>query len=280
MRKTRWPIFTALAIALASASALAYRVLLPDADPGVELPTAELASPVPAQGPAAERVIAPNLENPYGVTHDQVGDADSFGSPVRWLGVNNAFVAFARSCPRTGAVEGEVCHVLPSSGTVTAFEFRDLAPIELPAGASRSLLCHWLTPIVQISYRNNLSTRTYGQLAYTPSFTFRSPVLDDPGLINPKTGRPYGGQLVMPATTQWLAAPLEPGVAYTVRTRDAQVCIGAPLNRRTLIESYGMAPELADRIFQEPIKVSLGVSGTIQLAEFAYMTLGYRLVGD
>lgn len=280
MRRHRWPTLAALALVLTSAGALAYRALLPDADPGVELPTAELASPAPAQGPAAERVTAPNPENPYGVTHDQVGDADSFGSPVRWLGVNNAFVAFAQSCPRAGAVEGEVCHVLPSSGSVTAFEFRDLAPIDLPDNASRSLLCQWLTPIVQISYRNTLSIRTYGRLNYTPSFTFRSPVLDDPALINPKTGRPYGGQLVMPATTQWLAAPLEPGVAYTVRTRDAQVCIGAPLNRRALIESYGMAPELADRIFQKPIKVSLNVSGNIQFAEFAYMTLGYRLVGD
>lgn len=101
-----------LALILASAACLsatvyAQRANLFGPEPLVAPPLDGADIPMPTGGRRLPGESAPNLPNPFDVTHDQVGDADSFGSPLKWLGVMVRPIYFGPTCPRPGASEYE-----------------------------------------------------------------------------------------------------------------------------------------------------------------------------
>ena len=106
-------------------------------------------------------------------------------------------------------------------------------------------------------------------------------VVDDPALIDPTTGAPFGGKLLTSMTSsESYQVPLEPGVAFTERTRDSAVCIAGLLSKRSLIENYGLTEAQAKQFFKEPTTIRMNVSGSAQYVGFASLVFGLRVVGD
>ena len=67
---------------------------------------------------------------------------------------------------------------------------------------------------------------------YTPTVTIENSVLDDPSLIDPTTGLPFGGQLLTGMTSsQHFDMPLPATTHITERTRDSAVCIAGLISR-------------------------------------------------
>jgi hypothetical protein len=283
MTKTTRIAAAIAALALASAALYAQQSnwLAQGASLELPVPSSDLTPPsVAADGSRIE--AAPNLPNDYGVTHADVGDADSFGRNLKWLGAMNGFVYFGSTCPRANAPAWERCQPIVAQTVETPFAFGDIASIRLPARASTSLLCQWVTPILSLTHQNTTNTRTYSYFRYWPTITIVSGALSDPASINTITGQSFGGKLIIPMTSHgaWINKPLEPGVVFGERSRDSQVCLGGVLNRRVLIESYGMSEELADKLFASPMDVSLSVQGNLRNVREGYLTLGVRMVGD
>lgn len=212
------------------------------------------------------------------VTVEDVGDVDSFGRRLTWLGLTSSFITLSPSC---GPSDPAPCQTLAASPAPTMFNFPDVARVKLPAKASRSLLCYWWSPMIHINWANTTSAPVVGRLAISPTLTVENPVLADPGLIDRTTGAPFGGRLQTAMTSsEMFAAPLTPGLAYTERSRDSAVCMAGFVSRRNLIDNYGLTPAQADEFFRKPTTVRLNIRGSAQHVRDASMILGLRIIGD
>ncbi|GAB2508126.1 hypothetical protein [Lysobacter humi (ex Lee et al. 2017)] len=223
----------------------------------------------------AARVAAKPAKGP---TVEEVGDVDSFGRKLTWLGVTNAFLELAPTCDPTS---GTLCQPLAGGSAVTPFNFTDAVRIELPKDASKSLLCYWFSPVLTVNYANPTASPVVARLNYNPTLTVENPVLADPALIDPSTGAPFGGRLETGMTSsESFQVPLPAGLSITERTRDSAVCIAGFINRRNLIDGYGLTPAQADEFFRQPTTVRLNVRGSAQYVGFASLVFGLRIIGD
>jgi hypothetical protein len=214
-------------------------------------------------------------------TEEDVYDVDSFKRDVVWLGLASAFINLDGTCPTDPANPDELCQVLAPAPAFTPFTFDDAARITLPGKSANSLLCYWFSPVLNVNYANAGTTRTYGRFRYTPTLTIENPVLDDPALVDPTTGAPFGGQLLTSMTaSESYVVPLEGGVNFTERTRDSAVCMAGFVSKKALIESYGLTEAQAKEFFKQPTTIRLNVTGSAQNVGFASMVFGLRVMGD
>jgi hypothetical protein len=221
----------------------------------------------------AARAAAPTVEDVY--------DVDSFKRDVIWLGLASAFINLSDTCPIDPANPDELCQVLAPAPAFTSFTFDDAARIKLPGKSANSLLCYWFSPVLNVNYANTGATRTLGRFRYTPTLTIENPVLDDPALIDPTTGAPFGGQLLTSMTSsESFQVPLEPGVSFTERTRDSAVCMAGFVSKQALIDNYGLTEAQAKEFFKQPTTIRLNITGSAQNVGFASMVFGLRVVGD
>lgn len=226
-----------------------------------------------AKAGAAKAARAPSEEDVY--------DVDSFKRNVVWLGLASAFINLSDTCPTDPANPDELCQVLAPAPGFTPFTFDDAAHITLPGKSANSLLCYWFSPVLNVNYVNSGATPTYGRLRYTPTLTIENPVLDDPTLIDPTTGAPFGGQFMTSMTaSESFVVPLDVGVNFTERTRDSAVCMAGFVSKKALIESYGLTESQAKEFFKQPTTIRLNVTGSAQNVGFASMVFGLRVVGD
>jgi len=234
-----------------------------------------LVAKAAADKPISIRADVPTVEDVY--------DVDSFRREVVFLGLTSAFVTLEDTCaPPDPAIPEQFCQTInPTPGATTGFSYTDMARIKLPPKSANSLLCYWFSPVVSVTYSNPTAVRATAQFRYTPTLTVENPVLADPALIDPTTGAPFGGQLLTSMTSSEIyQVPLEPGVAFTERTRDSAVCMAGLLSKRALIDTYGLTEAQAVEFFKQPTTIRMNVTGTARYVAFAGLTMGLRVVGD
>lgn len=236
---------------------------------------------VDAPGHSADTTVARNAPGagmaPASPAPGDVGDADSFGRSLKWLGLADGEVDLLDDC--TG--DTFACQPLAAPPVVTSFDFENLGHITLPPRSANSLLCYWFSPFLTISYGNDGAAPVVAKLAYTPTVTIENPLLDDPSLIDPTTGLPFGGQLVTGMTSsQRFEVPLPAATHITERTRDSAVCISGLISRDTLVRLYGLSDAQARNFFRQEMTLHLNVSGSAQYVDSAALYFGWRIVGD
>ncbi|MFC5571046.1 hypothetical protein ACFPN1_13350 [Lysobacter yangpyeongensis] len=267
-------LITAGAMGLALAAVFAQARQAPPRPEAIDSHSADLVSPQLRRGLSLSKPLSPRAD---AVSVEDVGDVDSFGRNLRWLGVTQADIALTTDC---STWTGPGCQVI-TPGALTSFSFTDLGHIRLPPKASKSLLCYWLSPLVTVSYDNPGASMVNGLVRYSPTLTIENSVLDDPALINPMTGLPFAGRLDTSMTSsEFYEVPLPPGAAFTQRSRDSAVCIAGFLSKRTLVDSFGLTEAQANAFFQQETTVRLNVSGTINHVSDASLIFGLRIIGD
>lgn len=215
------------------------------------------------------------------LTIEQVGDPDTFGKAVKWLGLVSINALLTDNCsPVAGEPALPNCIQLLPAPATTPINAPDLASITLPGRSSESMLCHWQTPVVSYSLANYSGGP--GQYAFRlfPTYRFESEVLQDPSLINPATGLPFNGSFTttLPAINRF--GTLQDGdfeVQYESGTR---VCIGGLVSQRSLVQQWGLTPAQARQFFRRPITIVMGLSGQARLVQTANINFGTRFVGD
>lgn len=268
-------LVTAGAIAFALAAVIVQARQAPQRPDPVDPRSADLVSPQLQRGLTLSKRISPLATE--AVTVEDVGDVDSFGRNLRWLGVTQSNAALTSDC---STWTGPGCQVI-TPGTFTTFSFTDLARIRLPPKATKSLLCYWLSPLVTVSYQNSGATPVNALLRYAPTLTIENPVLDDPALIDPATGLPFGGRLETSMTSsEFYEVPLAPGTAFTQRSRDSAVCIAGFLSKRSLVDNYGLTEAQANAFFQEETMVRMNLNGAVNHVTSANFVFGLRIIGD
>jgi hypothetical protein len=213
-----------------------------------------------------------------------VGDADSFGRQVRWLGLASGKLLIMRDdcTPQPGEDPDMLCMQVNPMDTGTQFgEFRDVAHMTLPARSTNSLLCHWLTPTMAATLTNYTGyDNRIARLTMQPSITVENEVLNAPGLVDPETGLPLNGKLDVYASSSQLIALLDQGEQVPQRLTSTRTCIGGYLNKRSLIELYGLTEAQAREFFNKPTTVRLNMNVFASQVSFASVSYAIRFVGD
>ncbi|GAB3359695.1 hypothetical protein GCM10027430_32210 [Lysobacter tyrosinilyticus] len=193
-----------------------------------------------------------------------VGDADSFGRQVRWLGLASSKLLVMRNdCTlQPGEDPDRLCmQVDPAAPGVQFGEFRDVAHMTLPARSTNSMLCHWLTPTIGATLSNFTgSDNVVARLSMQPSITVENEVLNAPGLVDPETGLPLNGKLDVFASSSQVSDLLDSGEQEPQRLTSTRTCIGGYLNKRSLVEFYGLSDAQAKAFFDKPTTIRLNMN--------------------
>jgi hypothetical protein len=221
---------------------------------------------------------------PPGATPADSGDADSFGRPVKFIGlITTGQQTFADDCtidPSSPPGPDDHCLVVDPS-VLTPYEFNDVGRAIIPANASNSLFCHWQTPSVVASFYNPTgSVMTNAIFRANTRYTLQNAVLNDPSLIDPATGLPFNGKLTVSIATSALTRTLEPGEFGNDREVSSRTCIGGLVSKRALIEGYGLSAVQAANFFKNDTAVTMDVTGSMRGVQFANVFVSTRIVGD
>jgi hypothetical protein len=213
------------------------------------------------------------------VTVEQVGDPDSFGRKAKYLGiVTTRSVTLQPDCTDFDSSFGDRCIV--SQPGLNQFSAADVGRIDLPAKASHSLLCFNYTPFTNVQFDNPTSVPQVRQLRTLANVTIENPVLNDPTLIDPNTGLPYGGQMVVSLSTGFERGTLAPGETdLRFSSGPTRSCIGGLVSKQSLI-FQGFTEKQANQFFKNPITLRFGSTGSVQSASFLDFFYGMRIFGD
>ncbi len=261
------------------ASCLAAPALADDSFRSPAVADAQAAGKIAAA--RADRAAKSGAVTAAAVTVEEVGDANSFGKPVKWLGLLSGFVSLSDDCtPPAGEPADPNCIVLNPAPASTPFNAVDLASITLPGKSAETLLCHWQTPIVSYGISNDTVSAQVANLRATPRYRITSEVLDDPALINPTTGAPFAGSFEVALTSFNKTKVVEPGYFESETLTGARMCIGGLVSKAALIDQYGLPEAQAKRFFRKPITITLGISGQARMVNGASISFGTRITGD
>jgi hypothetical protein len=241
-------------------------------------------SPLPFAAAAATLLALALAPTAHAVelTDAEVGDAASFGRAANWIGLLSGFVELDTDCapanpgdpPRTN------CIVVNPAPAITNFDRPDLATITLPGKSAKSLICHWQTPVANVFWNNDTAANANARLTVRPYYVFENEVLNDPALVNPLTGLPFGGQFEQSLIAINDLQTLAPGFASSRLYTFTRTCIGGAISRNFLTQSLGLSEEQAKQFFRKPTTIRIGLRGSAQLAQFASINVGTRFLGD
>ncbi|HET7843980.1 MAG TPA: hypothetical protein VFL14_07505 [Xanthomonadales bacterium] len=222
-----------------------------------------------------------------GPTDAEVGDAESFGRNVKWLGLlQSGNVALLPDCtPAPGDPPlgpDDRCVTLNPAPAITNFDLPDIGRIKLPARASTSLLCHWLSPIAFYTLQNTTAAfQPNAQIRLQPYIVIENPVLADPSLIDPSTGLPFAGHLESSfAATYRDSMSMQPGDRQSRQWSESRTCIAGFISKKNLVEGYGLTDAQARNFFRSEMTLRFGLRGSATLVTNANVIYGLRVMGD
>jgi hypothetical protein len=244
---------------------------------------AHAATPLATERAAARaEVRAVRAEAAAAVT--DVGDADSFGRNVRFIGtMQSGLLSLAGDCtPDPSAPPGPDDHCVTTAPAPlpTPFHIADVGRVVIPARAAHSLICHWQTPFVVYAFRNPTGVyQPNARFIVTPGYTIQNEVLNDPSLIDPATGLPFGGHYDTALAGIRQSRSLQPGEFQTERENATRVCLGGIISKQGLI-GMGLSDAQATEFFKHDTVITMRLDGQAQLVDFASIIYGVRFVGD
>ncbi len=224
-------------------------------------------------------LLAPNAAA-AGPSVEDVGDPDSFGRNVTYLGFAQSLSVVVQDDCSLSDPEFERCIVQNPAPAPTSFNEAGLATINLPARATKSLVCFTFTPVIGVNWQNFLPTPAQAQFFASSLISIDNDVLDDPTLIDPATGLPFGGVLSLGLSTFADFHTLQPGETDSKTLLLSRACIGGLVSKRSLIDGYGLSEAQATQFFKKPMTITFGARGSVAMSAFASYFYGIRLYGD
>ncbi|HET9395499.1 MAG TPA: hypothetical protein VFO36_05545 [Nitrospiraceae bacterium] len=220
----------------------------------------------------------------FAQTATDVGDPDSFGRSVRYLGLKSTpTVVLLPDCtpnPADPLEEGARCLTTPALPGGLQINETNLGTMRLPANASRSLLCFTIQPVGYLYFYNPTQVNHSLTVSLRSMVTIQSDVLNNPALVNPQTGTPFNGRIDLTLSFLNKGRTLPPGHSEHETLLAGRNCMGGLLSRRALIDQYGLSSLQAATLFARPITLSFGLGGLVRGATDGYVSYGMRIYGD
>lgn len=214
------------------------------------------------------------------VTPEDVGDADSFGKNVTYIGTAQSIgVTLTDDCTGFDPLV-ERCTVQNPAPALTTVIENDLATINLPAKATKTLMCFTLTPSIYVDWANFTGSQQIARFNANALISIENPVLADPALIDPVTGLPFNGVLEIALSTWSHVQSMPPNATETERSMQTRSCIAGLISRRVLVDEYGLTDTQAKEFFKKAMTVRFGARVTAALSQYTNYFYGVRLYGD
>jgi hypothetical protein len=234
----------------------------------------------PAARVATPLVLSPSLVPAAALLPEDVGDADSFGRNVTYLGLAQTLaVTLADDCSASDPTL-ERCIVNNPAPAPTSFDEADLAVMNLPAKATKSLICFGFTPFISVFWENSTAFPQTARFTASGVINIENEVLDDPALIDPGTGLPFGGVLQLGLSTWHNSHTIQPGETEDERSSQTRSCIAGIVSKRSLVENFGLTDAQATQFFKKPMTIRFGARGSAQMSILTSYFYGIRLYGD
>lgn len=232
----------------------------------------------------ASRASAPLVLSPSAlaalVTPEDVGDADSFGKNVTYIGTAQSIgVTLADDCTGFDPLV-ERCTVQNAAPALTTVIENDLATINLPAKATKTLMCFTLTPSIYVDWANFTGSQQIARFNANALISIENPVLADPALIDPVTGLPFNGVLEIALSTWSHVQSMPDNATETERSMQTRSCIAGIISRRVLVDEYGLTDTQAKEFFKKAMTIRFGARVTAALSQYTNYFYGVRLYGD
>lgn len=223
----------------------------------------------------------PNMPNMFEAaqspTNADVGDGDSFGRSVNYLGyAQTNGVAVWWDC--TDQIPGTCVVPDPETSTGGIVKIGDEAVIRLPARAARSLLCFTINPIGFVTFQNPSGTRQNASYSMGVRWQIESDVLKDTTLIDQITGLPYNGVMNGSAPVAGERFTIEPGAFRDIDVYAPRTCNSGHVSRRSLI-ALGFTEAQAREFFRKPITLRFGAGLNVSWG-MGGTNPGIRVYGD
>lgn len=225
---------------------------------------------------------APAATGNGGVTAADVGDADSFGRNVHFLGVaQSGTVSITTGCPPPDPnFPDDRCVEAAPPPLTTAARERDIGRMTLPGKTANSLLCHSITTLPFWTFSNSTAAPGVASFTYQASFTIESDVLKDPSLIDPNTGLPFNGSFDVVFGIITDRQTVQPGDFVQRRQGFTRGCIGGLVSKSGLMQIFGLTAAQADDFFKKPITIRLNMNLSSRFSDNSFVLYGLRVFGD
>lgn len=231
---------------------------------------------------ASSNTKAPASTKAY--TDAEVGDANSFGRGVNFIGtVQSGVLTIAPDCtpdPAFPPGPKDQC-VVPDASGFANINFPDMGKVLIPGKSAKTLFCHWQTPFGISVYQN--STGVYqgqARTVFNATYKIENEVLNDPTLLDPSTGLPFGGFINTSLGAVRDGRSLQPGESQVYRDNYTRVCLGGLISKRNLMEGYGLSEAQATKFFKKDTTITIGMIGSTRFVANGSMIIGTRFVGD
>ncbi len=211
-----------------------------------------------------------------------VGDADSFGSKVLYMGLlGSGDVYLQEDCTGVTLGPNDRCVTVNPQPAFTSFSFNNLGSITLPAKSTQDLLCFATTAFRGWNFFNETASPANAQFRYNVSVTVTNSLLNDPSLIDPTTGMPFNGQLTVYIGESLVQnKTLQPGANEFQQGFASRTCQAGALSKDSLSQTYGLPDNIVSKFFKQPITLSINLSGNAALVQDASILAGIRFYGD
>jgi len=214
----------------------------------------------------------------------EVGDADSYGRNVRYIGtMQSGQVTLAPDCtpdPSFPPGPDDRCIVTATAPLTTPIAVADVGRVVIPGRSTHSLICHWQTPIVIFGFDNPTGVpQDDARFVVNPFYTIQNEVLNDPALIDPATGSPFGGSFQVGLGGIRRERSLQPGENQVEREAGTRACIGGIVSAQ-MLRGFGLSDAQVTEFFKKDTVITMDISGQAKLVEFATIIYGVRFVGD
>ena len=223
-------------------------------------------------------------------TTDDVGDVGSFGHNAQYMGVASGFITLQTdpcptptptpSPPSVNPANSDQCFQIVDTTVTQSFNADNSCRINLPKNATRTIIY----PVLNFFYTYNLNNTTVSdgqaRFQFTATLSIESDALLDPSIIDPATGMPANGKLVMQFGPNRVFDDRHLGVGEHAQVRLTLTRAGnAGINKAQLVSS-GLSQTVVDKLFKSAMTIRLNVIGTVKLVDFASITTNMRLFGD
>ena len=245
-------------------------------------PAAQARKPSARELAARQETRAAKIE--AAAVGTEVGDFDSFGRNLRFIGtMQSGVVSVQGDCtpdPSFPPGPDDRCITANPAPALTTINVTNVARVLIPGRSTHSIICHWQTPVVVYGFYNPTGLfQEDGRFIVTPQYTIENEVLDNPALIDPATGVPFGGQFTVGLTGIRRERSLQPGETQVERETGTRTCIGGIVSAQ-MLRGFGLTDAQVTEFFKKDTTITMGMTGQARLVEFANIIYGVRFIGD
>ena len=222
------------------------------------------------------------------LTAAEVGEPDSFGKNVKFLGTATTGVVFAYHSCDAAVLLAELqltlgaddrCLAVANGGATASATFDNLGRITIPGRSADNVMYFIANNTINNEYQNNFANGLLVFFTYSPRVTIESAALNDPAAVDPTTGLPLNGSLTVgiSGTKQFIRTVPAGEFEYFFDHYSSAATRGFA---RSYFADLGLPPTVVNNLYRQPMTIKLGMRLSVRNVYFGQYYYTMRFTGN